>query len=319
MFNWVDLLVVAIVAFYLWRGWREGFIRVGVDVVGIVLIFWAGLRFYRPVGAWLATGLGIPPSFSPAFGFLAAGIAAASVWWILASLLFGSLPAGVHRNWAVRLLGLIPGLAAGVLVAALAVSFLSLSPLGGKLAAPVDASALGDRLVGWTTGIERQLQPVFGEAIAETLNFMTVRPESNEFVELPYRVAEPQVAPSLEEQMLVLINRERTAAGLAPLVMDERLRAVARDHSRDMFQRGYFSHYTPEQTSPFDRLKAAGIGYLAAGENLALAPSLDIAHRGLMNSPGHRANILSPSFRRVGIGAMDGGLRGIMFSQEFSN
>lgn len=319
MFNWIDLLVVTIVAVYLWRGWREGFIRVGVDVVGLALIVWAGLCFYRPLGEWLAATFDIPPSFSAAFGFLVAGIVAASRWWVLASLAFGRLPASVHHNWVMRLLGLVPGAAAGLLIAALVVSFLSLAPFGLNTAARVDASALGERLVGWTTGIERQLQPVFGEALAETLNFMTVRPESDEFVELPYRVADPRVAPSLEEGMLALVNQERAAAGLAPLVMDERLRAVARDHSRDMFQRGYFSHYTPEQLSPFDRLKKAGIGYLAAGENLALAPSLDMAHRGLMNSPGHRANILSPSFRRVGIGAMDGGLRGIMFSQEFSN
>ncbi len=319
MFNWVDLLVVVIVAFYLWRGWREGFIRIGVDVVGLGLIVWAGLRFYRPVGAWLAATFEIPLPFSTAFGFLVAGIVAASLWWVLTSLAFGRLPAAVHRHWVVRLLGLLPGLAAGLLVAALAVSFLSLSPFGVNTAARVDASALGEQLVGWTTGIERRLQPVFSEAIAETLTFMTVRPESDEFVDLPFRVTEPRVAPSLEEQMLVLVNQERAAAGLAPLVMDERLRAVARDHARDMFQRGYFSHYTPERASPFDRLRVAGIGFLAAGENLALAPGLDVAHRGLMSSPGHRANILSPSFRRVGIGAMDGGLRGIMFSQEFSN
>ncbi len=319
MFNWIDLLVVVIVAFYLWRGWREGLIRVGVDVVGLALIAWAGLRFYRPLGEWLAATSEIPPSFSAAFGFLVAGIVAASLWWVLASLAFGRLPASVHHNWAVRLLGLIPGVVAGLLVAALVVSFLSLSPFGINTAARVDASALGERLVSWTTGFERQLQPVFGDAIAETLNFMTVRPESDEFVALPYRVADPRAAPNLEEKMLALVNQERATAGLAPLVMDERLRVVARDHARDMFQRGYFSHYTPEQTSPFDRLKAAGIGFLAAGENLALAPSLDMAHRGLMNSPGHRANILSPSFRRVGIGAMDGGLRGLMFSQEFSN
>ena len=121
MFNWIDLLVVVIVAFYLWRGWREGLIRVGVDVVGLALIAWAGLRFYRPLGEWLAATSEIPPSFSAAFGFLVAGIVAASLWWVLASLAFGRLPASVHHNWAVRLLGLIPGVVAGLLVAAFGV------------------------------------------------------------------------------------------------------------------------------------------------------------------------------------------------------
>ncbi|MEO5953203.1 MAG: CAP domain-containing protein, partial [Chloroflexia bacterium] len=65
------------------------------------------------------------------------------------------------------------------------------------------------------------------------------------------------------------------------------------------------------------RMDTAGITYRTAGENLALAPSLDIAHEGLMNSPGHRANILNADFGRVGIGVLDGGVYGKMFVQEF--
>jgi len=86
-----------------------------------------------------------------------------------------------------------------------------------------------------------------------------------------------------------------------------------------MFARGYFAHDTPEGRSPFDRMKEARVQFLTAGENLALAPTLSIAHQGLMNSPGHRANILRPQFGRVGIGIMDGGMRGLMVSQEFRN
>ena len=66
-------------------------------------------------------------------------------------------------------------------------------------------------------------------------------------------------------------------------------------------------------------MKDAHIKFRTAGENLALAPTLQIAHTGLMNSPGHRANILNPAFGRVGIGIMTGGRRGIMVSQEFRN
>jgi len=64
-------------------------------------------------------------------------------------------------------------------------------------------------------------------------------------------------------------------------------------------------------------MRAAGIRYLTAGENLALAPTLQVAHNGLMNSPGHRANILHAQFGRLGIGILDGGIRGLMVSQEF--
>ena len=119
--------------------------------------------------------------------------------------------------------------------------------------------------------------------------------------------------------MLDLVNQERQAAGLAPLQADPELTEVARKHSADMFARGYFAHDTPEGLSPFDRMKQANVHFLTAGENLALAPTLQIAHTGLMNSPGHRANILRREFGRVGIGVMDGGMRGLMVSQEFRN
>ena len=76
---------------------------------------------------------------------------------------------------------------------------------------------------------------------------------------------------------------------------------------------------TPERLSPFDRMKKHKIRFLAAGENLALGQTLNICHRGLMNSPGHRANILNPAFGRVGIGILDGGIYGLMITQSFRN
>ncbi|MGN6362248.1 MAG: CAP domain-containing protein, partial [Thermomicrobiales bacterium] len=94
---------------------------------------------------------------------------------------------------------------------------------------------------------------------------------------------------------------------------------IARAHGEEMFELGYFSHDSPVSGSPFDRLNAAGIQYHAAGENLALAPDLDIAMQGLMNSPGHRANILSPDYGRVGIGIISSRYHGLMFVQLFRN
>jgi uncharacterized protein YkwD len=66
-------------------------------------------------------------------------------------------------------------------------------------------------------------------------------------------------------------------------------------------------------------MRSANVKFLTAGENLALGRTLKICHEGLMNSPGHRANILNPSFGRLGIGIMDGGIYGLMISQEFRN
>jgi uncharacterized protein YkwD len=94
---------------------------------------------------------------------------------------------------------------------------------------------------------------------------------------------------------------------------------VARAHSRDMFARGYFSHVSPDGGKLSERIRQRELRYLLAGENLALAPTLPMAHQGLMNSPGHRANILRPHFGRLGIGVLDGGAHGLMVTQNFRN
>jgi uncharacterized protein YkwD len=214
---------------------------------------------------------------------------------------------------------MLPGLAGGVISAAILSSLLLAAPLPESLRDSARESAAANRLTSYTERVEDQLAPVFNEAIQRTLNRLTIRPESNERVELGYTVEALKPRPDLEAQMLELVNEERRAAGLRPLAPDPEMTEVARAHSADMFARGYFAHNSPEGLTPFDRMTRAGVTFRAAGENLALAPTVRVAHTGLMNSPGHRANILQPSFGRLGIGIMDGGYRGIMVSQEFRN
>ena len=148
---------------------------------------------------------------------------------------------------------------------------------------------------------------------------LTVRPESTERVGLSFRVATPRIDPDAEQQMLDLINRSRAEHGLEPVTFDPSIRDVARNYSVTMFQQGYFAHVDQSGATPFDRMRAGGVSYRAAGENLALAPTVQIAHDGLMNSPGHRANILNPRYRRIGIGVADGGMHGKMFTQNFAD
>jgi len=105
--------------------------------------------------------------------------------------------------------------------------------------------------------------------------------------------------------------------GLSQLSPNLKATEVARLKARDMIAKNYFSHTSPTYGSPFDMMKQFGISYRYAGENLAGAPSTDIAHTNLMNSPGHRANILNSNYREVGIGIVNGGPYGKMFVQMF--
>jgi uncharacterized protein YkwD len=109
---------------------------------------------------------------------------------------------------------------------------------------------------------------------------------------------------------LCLLNVERADAGLRPLKLDKRLSKAARKHARDMARRKYFSHTSLGGASFVERIRRAGYldgaRYWTVGENLAWATHRQSAPRGItqmwMNSSGHRANILTPSFREVGVG-----------------
>lgn len=104
-------------------------------------------------------------------------------------------------------------------------------------------------------------------------------------------------------QVVSLVNKERAAAGLKSLTSDSQIAAVAQKKAEDMAKNGYFSHTSPTYGSAFDMLKAAGISYRSAGENIAKGQkTAQVVMNGWMNSSGHRANILSSSYTKIGVG-----------------
>jgi uncharacterized protein YkwD len=158
---------------------------------------------------------------------------------------------------------------------------------------------------------------LFAAPLAQPANVFTAHSaRSYAFTALSSKEARAAAMSELEEEMVELINEERTRRGLEPLEPDSQLARVARRHSADMSARGYFSHDTPEGKNPFDRMRDANIRFRAAAENLAMARTVEGAHNDLIRSSGHRANILSRKYSRVGIGIVKTN-RGLMISQEF--
>ena len=319
-FNFIDVLLVILIVLSLLNGYRRGFILGVLDLASWVLSLLAGLRYCRPVAQWLGPRVDLwPEMWDQPIAFVLVALLVGVIVHLIGNALLRRLPEDVHERPANQALGVVPGLASGLITTAIISALLLAIPLSDALSERTRESPLANRLAVYAERLESSLRPVFGEAISKTLNLLTVQPDSNERVTLPFTVATSKPRPDLEQRMLDLVNGERVANGLQPLAPDPELTEVARRHSADMFARGYFAHDTPEGLSPFDRIKDANVRFLVAGENLALAPTVSVAHTGLMNSPGHRANILRPQFGRVGIGIMDGGMRGLMVSQEFRN
>jgi uncharacterized protein YkwD len=334
-FNYIDAVLVLVILLHALLGWQRGFIAGTLDLVRWVGSLAAAWYFYQPLSQLIGGITGWEMVWNAPLAFIFIVIAVGSLIVYLGALFRRRwLPADVHKRRINRIAGILPGLANGFIMAAILAALLFALPFSGGFQENLRASRSANQLADLTDEFGASLSPIFDEAVTRALDKLTTiettpsspsSPDSpildpNERVSLPYKVESAPARPDLEAEMLELVNRERAEQGLLPLAPDPELTEVARRHSADMFARGYFAHNTPERKDPFERIRESKVRFRIAGENLALAPTLQVAHTGLMNSPGHRANILRPQFGRVGIGILDGGRgRGIMVTQNFRN
>ena len=130
-------------------------------------------------------------------------------------------------------------------------------------------------------------------------------------------VAGPSLSPELSETLLKLINEERSEAGLPALTLRGDLSKVAEEHAVDMIEARYFGHISPTKGTLASRLRAADIRFSKAAENLAGCTSPELAHKLLMESSSHRANVLSKRFTHIGIAVVKGGPYGMMIVEVF--
>ena len=113
---------------------------------------------------------------------------------------------------------------------------------------------------------------------------------------------------SFEREVVQLVNEHRVQNGLQPLTENWELSRVARYKSQDMVDNRYFSHTSPTYGSPFQMIRAFGLSYRTAGENIAYGQRTPQAVvNAWMNSSGHRANILNASYTQIGVGYVANG------------
>lgn len=323
--NWIDFVVIAALIYSLFQGYHRGLI------VGVLSLLFTAFSVYLSVltfpfvSKWASGQLSVNEQIAPFLSFIVILI----IFELLGSFVIAAVDQSVVRflykfkplALSDRILGVIPS----TLLMALFVTLIMLLPitvpLSSELRHDIQRSWWGKNVLpkayAYVPKIERLAHRLPTQSL---LSLIPRSPNSNETIslQLPPELL-LQVDEESEKQMLVLVNQERTSRGLKPVVTDQTIIPVARAHSKDMFDRKYFSHENPDGETPFDRMGEGGVKYLSAGENLAYAPNVGIAHEGLMNSPGHRANILRPEFGRIGIGVIDGGIYGKMFTQNFAD
>ena len=316
----VDGLIVVAVAVAVVGGWRSGFILTVYGLVTWAVALVSAIALQGPLTERLAPLVSWPVPVVRAAIFVALVLVLESIFALGGRFLIAPAARAVHRiaplAAADRVLGVVPAVVRAVLVIAVALAALLVLPLGNDVRAAIDGSRLARVLIAQVSVVQPLLGQLVGEGDGAPLLVTRLGADERQSLDLPADLS-LEADPEAERQLVELANEERASRGLGPLELDPRLVPVARAHSTEMFRLRYFSHLSPDRGSPFDRLAAAGIGYSRAGENLAYARSVATAHRGLMESAGHRENILRPEFTRIGVGVVAAGPYGRMFTQLF--
>ncbi|OGM01941.1 hypothetical protein A2115_03735 [Candidatus Woesebacteria bacterium GWA1_41_8] len=318
--NWIDLAIIFVALFFGLEAFRVGFWVILSDFLSFILSLIVSLWGYRYVATFLVQNFSLPRSVGNALGFLITAVISEAVIGYLLYGVISKIPYKLWKNQWSKILSLVPAFGEAAILSAFILTLIISLPINPNIKQDVTSSKIGGLLVEQTSGIESKLNDIFGGVVDDALTYFTVEPGSNELIPLGNVDGDDLVIDQkAETEMFALINSEREKRGVEKLKWSDELKEVARTYANLMWTERFFGHVSPEGQTLEDRLKLGNIDYTFAGENLALAPTVATAHTGLMNSPGHKENILDPKFRKVGIGVVNNGYYGKMFVQEFTN
>lgn len=315
--NWVDLVIIITLLFFAVEAIGRPLILEILDFLSFLTAFFLSFSFFNFLARLFESQFKIPHGLSLVLGFMGVWFLSETIFYLIIRIFLPKIPKIKFLRH--KLLSIIPALLRGVIFIALTLVMMATFPIQPTIKKAVLDSSLGSQILKYSYALEAPVKNVFGGVTNDSLTFLTIKPKTDERVDLGFQTTKFSVDEMSEEKMITLVNKEREERGLKALIFDAKLREVARAHSKDMFLRGYFSHYSSEGETVADRVSKTGVDFLVIGENLAYAPDVSLAHKGLMNSQGHRENILSTDYGKIGIGVMDGGVYEEMFTQVFSN
>src|SRR5215216_6528137 len=204
--NLIDILLAIVILLSVLNGYRRGFVPGVLDLTGWVLSLLAGLRYYQSVAQWLGPHVDLwSEVWDQPVAFILIALVVSLIVQAIGYSLLRRLPEDIHERRVNQVFGILPGFINGFIIAAILSALLLAIPLSEGLNERTRDSAIANRLAVYAERLEGQLRPVFGDAIARTMNLLTIRPDSNESVSLPFTVEHSRPRPDLEKKMLDLV------------------------------------------------------------------------------------------------------------------
>src|SRR3989344_1621890 len=233
--NWVDLVIILLVIFFVLGGFKRGFLLQVLDIAGLLISLIVSLTFY-PQGAQLLIQIfNLPKIAANPLGFLFIWIITETIFSTLLATVFGKIIAGFDRTKFNKYLDSIPSAANALLFCAFVLLFVVSLPIRPDIKKDVFNSKIGSYLVHQASILEKPISSVFSPIAKESLTFLTVKPEEKGSIPLEFTQRELTIDFASEQRMFELVNQERVKYGVKPLVWDETRAKVGRTHSKDMF------------------------------------------------------------------------------------
>lgn len=320
-YNWLDLVIVSVVVFFIADGWETGLVYLLSHLFAFLGSLLLAIRYHTIVGSFISEKFGTPLIWTDVVGYLIVSVISETVFAQAFAFFVRKLPKHVFSSHYNHIFGaLLSSLNSLVIISFILLLILSL-PLRGTVKNDIKTSFIASRLVLLAEKYGGSIKSSFEEIAQETIKFMTIKPNSSDRIYLPIapKPESLQIDINAQVQMVSLVNDERKKKNIPQLSTDIGMTDVAAQYSRDMFIRKYFSHYDLEGHDASYRMKDSNSSYTMLGENLAYGPDVTTAHKGLMDSEEHRDNIVDTRFHRIGIGIVKSNTFGMMFTQLFAD
>lgn len=320
-YNWLDLVVLSVVVFFIADGWETGLVYLLSHLLAFVGSLLLAIRYHTIVGTFISEKFGTPLIWTDVVGYLIVSVISETIFAQAFAFFVRKLPKQVLASHYNHIFGaILSSLNSLVITSFILLLILSL-PLRGTVKNDIRTSFIASRLVPLAEKYGGSIKSSFEEVAQETIKFMTIKPNSSDRIYLPIALQPESLYIDLnaQVQMVSFVNNERKKKHITQLSVDPGMTDVAAQHSRDMFTRQYFSHYDLEGHDASYRMSNSNISYTMLGENLAYGPDVTTAHKGLMDSDEHRENILDIRYHRIGIGIVKSNTFGMMFTQLFAD
>ncbi len=169
--NWIDLIIILILAYYGWEAFRYGFLYIVADFASFLGSLLISLRVYKFAATLLKSNFNLPGSFANAIGFIATSIVLEIALGYAFAYGITKLPKKIRESKYNKLLGLVPALGEGIILIAFLLTAIVALPVQPQIKRDVTQSKIGSFILKETSGVERAINQIFGGAIDDTLTW----------------------------------------------------------------------------------------------------------------------------------------------------